>query len=170
MGLLGPGEELLPDSLTAGEARINEPPAYYVPGIRDIALLGFCLALIFVLLKTWLRLAWALPGSSTFKLRKSYVAVASILHDLGYRRNSAETREEFLARMIRELQIEAPRLSAILNLLKYSSPDSVRLSAADIRQVRLQDFAALRSLPLLRRLAAFLNPASLLAFLSGGGW
>lgn len=170
MGLLGPGEELLPDSLVADEPRMEEPPAFYVPAPGDILTVLACILLLFLLFKAWLRMGWLLPGKPAFKLRRSYIAVVSILHDLGYRRQSAETRKEFLIRMSRELQIEIPRLFGPINMIKYADPASVQISTREIARLRSQDLEALRSFSRVKRICAFFNPASLMAAITGGGW
>jgi hypothetical protein len=170
MGLLDPGEEILPKDITKDEAGAEETHPFYTPNGREFFYLLALLVTLMLMTKAYLRFGWLLPGDSRFKLRRSYIAVLSWLHDLGYRRDVGETREEFRARIERQLGAPALSLARLHLLSHYAAPGADSLDANRVSRIRRQDFKQLSQLHLLRRVLAAINPSSSFASLMGLRW
>lgn len=170
MGLLGPGEEILPKDVTANEPGAQEPQPLPMPDARDAMVLLIALVLALTLAKMYLRFGWMLPGGPAFKLRRSYVALLSSLHDLGYRREYGETRSEFAIRVGRELGFTGFSLALAHQELAYAVDGERRFEAQEIDAIRGDDFERLSRLSWWRKALAAVNPSSILAAVSGGRW
>ena len=125
MGVLEPGEELLPEELSEGEEDVNSPIKIPVSPRTPIwLLLGATLALIAT--KLGFRYSWKLAATSEKRLNAAYLAVESYLIDIGITRKSAETRKEYLQRASLSTQGKLPLLEKLLTKAKFThSPDSV---------------------------------------------
>lgn len=170
MGLLEPGEEILPKNATAGEAGVEEPAPYYIPGRRDVILALWFLILLLVGTKAYLRYGWALPGGAAFKLRRSYIALLSSLHDLGYRRGTGETREEFRARVAQELGIDALSIAPLHAAAAYAADGPDKIDVAQVANLRARGLESIDQIRSWRRALGLFNPRSIFAALSRTDW
>ncbi len=170
MGLLGPGEEILPKDLGEHEPALQEPPAMQIPGGRLAGAVGLAFLLTIAIVKLYLRYGWILPGGAPFKLRRSYIALLSYLYDLGFRREYAETRLEYRHRIERSLGVSTLSLGDVYSKLLYASSDSALLDRAEVDASRGNDFDNLRSVNRWRRFFAALSPSSTFAALMGSRW
>ncbi len=165
MGILQPGEELLPHELTKDEKGVEEDSEIWLPDRRAVLATGALLLLSFVLLKLALRHGWRLPLSPRAKLRWAYISISSALCDIGVNRSEGETRLEFASR-VRAAYLEP---LARLSVAEAYAPGST-LSSDRLRNVVATVGSPLGGLPVWRRGLAAINPASVIKLLSGGGW
>lgn len=170
MGLLDPGEEILPKNITSGEAGVEEPSPYYIPGRRDLLLALVIAILSLIGTKLYLRYGWALPGGATFKLRRSYIALLSHLYDLGYRREAGETRDEFRSRVARELGVNPLSIAEAHLAAAYAANGPSHIDIRQVAQLRSKDLDSITRVPSWRRAVAALSPSSVFAALSRNDW
>ncbi|MDC0358768.1 transglutaminase-like domain-containing protein, partial [Oligoflexia bacterium] len=170
MAMIGPGEEILPESILEGESQIEEAFSFYVPTVKDFVVLAATLLILLLLGKLYLRFSWCLPANAQKKLKRSYLAITSTLYDLGYRRSVGETRKEFGERLYAERDLSFLKTTAMLNLSNYSKLGTAALTSREIALGRKADFDTFSAIALSRRCLAALNPASLLGLLTGGRW
>lgn len=170
MGLLGPGEEILPNDASKGEKNLDEPAPIYIPTVRDLLLVLGGIALMLCLGKLYLRFGWKLPGGNAFKLKRSYVSILSTLHDLGYRRVYGETRSEFRRRIEAELGLEALEVAQAHQVFTYAPDGAERFDVEEIASRRIADTLQLKAIPAWKRGLGALNPASLFASILGTKW
>ena len=168
MGMLGPGEEILPSDVIKNEANITESIKDYVPDSDVVIWVLSIIIAIYLILKLYLRFGWMVSFSPKSKLMRSYRALLSSLVDLGHVRLEGETRREYQARIKEALGIEKLALAEALNNSKYSlhSP----LSISSINSLRRNDSKQLRKIPLWKRVINFLNPRSVLHFCTRSAW
>ena len=168
MGMLDPGEELLSDNLLSNELNVFEDSGIWLPAKELVFFVVLSVILLFILLKIYLRLGWLLSSRPENKLKRSYVSVASKLCDLGFTRFSGETRQEFRTRLEKNMGMKSFILTDLLNYLKYRP--SFELVGHNIDLQRKKDFQSFKSLPIKHRLLSALNPASVIAFITGRKW
>ena len=168
MGLLQPGEEILPDSIAADEESLQTAVEFTIPEIKTLLLALLLLASLVYLLKLYLLLGWALPGSSVNRLRRAYRALLVLLSDCGWRRRLGETRLEFARRLAREGGPESQALAAPLVQLTYARQGSFRLSDQELTDLVSRQRRDLSTLPRRRLLSALISPWAALRFLGGG--
>lgn len=165
MGILQPGEELLPQELTKDEKGVEEEGEIWLPD-RNAALIALVAALAaFTLLKVALRHGWRVAPSPRAKLRWAYVSVSSALCDVGINRLEGETRLEFASRV----QLAYLEPLARLSVAEAYSPRPI-LEDRMLNDVLATVGSPLANLPVWKRCLAAVNPASALKCVSGGGW
>jgi hypothetical protein len=169
MGVLEPGEEILPSDLTKNEAGMTEPEAIWVPTRQQVVLTFFALLLFAVCAKLALLHAWRIAPTRALAVRLGYIAVASRLYDLGFAREFGETRGEFASRVPNRILHDLAHL--VTNQAYSNTSRQASQPVADVMRASLARFEAL---PRRSRILAAVNPASLLkttsGLLSGGGW
>jgi len=170
MGLLDPGEEILPESTLDGEANVREAASLYIPEVKDMAYSVGAILLIIALIKLYLLYAWLLPGNPVKKLKKAYSSEAAYLHDLGYRREFGETRSEFLTRVRGLLKTEVLALTDTLNYTNYSERGGDLLSQEKVSLLYRDSRRALRQIPVWRRALGACNPSSVFSGIGGWNW
>lgn len=168
MGMLEPGEEILPDSTLDNEKNVFEESPNWMPKPEYVYMLAIGLIILAVLVKLYVRYGWMLKTNPASKLKASYIAVYSILYDLGFRRQVGETREEFKKRMVSTLNMQSFTLTDSLNNTNYSSVFNMNIEA--IAKQRKQDVSALKNLTLKSKLRSLLSPSSVIAFVTGHKW
>ena len=168
MASLEPGEEILPKDAAKDEPRMEEPSLLERFNPSALLWIGAGLALLVLGCKLYLRFGWILPGSPAQRLIRAARSTLSTLHDLGYRRRTGETRLEFRGRLARELGESPVEITTALTTFTYGR--AVELHTGEIDSLHAHDRRVLARAPLLRRIAAFLNPSSVAAALSGGRW
>lgn len=165
MSALEHEEQLLPEKIAENEPRL-EPERRFemLPWFAGLLIM---LAAGLIAAKFWLRYGWMLYGSGPAALRRQLIAVLSALHDLGYRREHGETREEFRRRVSRELGFDPLELTQHFNRIKYSGQRQLD-DAAD------SCFAACRSrlaeISWKRKIMRAGSPSSAIYSLTGGAW
>ncbi len=168
MGSLDPGEEILPKNIAKDEPRMDEPgwAERFDPGL----LLWVAVALLVVAIggKLYLRFGWLLPAEPGAVLRRSARATLSTLYDLGYRRRRGETRREFRDRLA--AQLGGSPFDIIGPLTEYIYAPGGIVSLERVRELHNHDRAVLRGTPWFRKTLAFLNPASVVATITGERW
>jgi len=170
MGILEPGEEILPSDTIANEAGVEEPQELWVPTKQQVTLALACVLLLGALGKITLRHGWRLAPSNRLAIRWGYISAASLLYDLGFERRFGETRVAFAERVPQRALVP---LSQLVVSLAYS-PTHPGHGNNQVRDAvkRMQHWH--RSLPLRTRIMGAINPASLIrtvsGLLSGGGW
>jgi hypothetical protein len=159
MGLLEPGEEILPDDILEDEAseKDREADQFFAPDDIFYVLLLFLLAGIFA--KIYVVSRWRLPGTPQRTLDRGWLAICTRLADLGIRRIAGETTAEFVARVQRSYQTNTAHTSPLLLLLKYSEHSNI--SADTVRNAITDDMKALSTFPYWQRCISFFNPLSL---------
>lgn len=169
MGMVDPGEEILPNDTIKNEANVKEPGLWQAPDLwlmLDVLLAAFLLGFF---AKLFLRYGWILAIKPERRLRLSYIAVVSTLQDLGLPRNFAETRNEFGHRAFSLSKPSPQELTKLLLQIAYANVPRP-LSNVAVDSARQADLAMIGKQSLSIRLLAFLNPASLLSLIGRGGW
>lgn len=167
MGILEPGEEILPNELTENEPGMHDDDVIWLPSKAH--LYGFIAALLGLgaLLKVSIRRRWKLTSNPLKKVRWSYISVSSVLLDMNYERIIAETTTDFACRTpITNLA----KLSILLNQAAFNPKAMV--TNHEIEQIMNDVQQELRSLPLKTRLFIALNPRSIgrtIVYCIGGG-
>jgi transglutaminase-like putative cysteine protease len=169
MGVLEPGEEILPSDLTKTEAGVTEPEAIWVPTRQQVALAITSLLILLVCAKLIILHAWRIAPTRHLAIRLAYIALASRLYDIGFSREFGETRGEFASRVPHGV---LDTVALLVTQQAYSARSrETAPRVADVMQTSLTRF---KMLPRRSRILAALNPASLLkttsGLLSGGGW
>lgn len=167
MGLLGPGEEILPETTAKDEPGLIERPDLSAWLNTALVPTLALLLLIFTLTKGWLWYAWYFVRKPRQRLRWSYLALVARLTDLGLRRLPGETRNEYGHRLQLALAGSDRSLSLVPSLLCTIYGDALVVPEDSISASRQDDLRLLKALPLWRRLLAFLSPSSLFSFLTG---
>lgn len=169
MGMLDPGEEILPEDILKDEIGITPERAYWTPTPAHFYILISLLLGLLLIIKLYLRYGWALSVSPEKRLRRSYISIASRLIDLGLKRRPGETRQEFKERLLSLLG--GPELFGLTDsLVRYNYAAQAELSNAAINEQRRRDLRLFKKLPLKDRITAVFNPSSALSLLSGGRW
>jgi hypothetical protein len=169
MGVLEPGEEILPADLTKNEAGVIEPDTIWVPSRQQVAYACAAILLLLVCAKLTLLHAWRIAPSRALAVRLAYIALASRLYDLGFSREFGETRGEFASRVPHGILKD---LAPLVTHQAYSKTG--RDTSASLADAMRASLARFEMLPRRSRILAAINPASLLrttsGLLSGGGW
>jgi hypothetical protein len=170
MGILEPGEEILPSDTIANEAGVEEPEELWVPTKQQVTLALACVLLLGALGKITLRHGWRLAPSNRLAIRWGYISAASLLYDLGLERRFGETRVEFAERVPQKALVPLSHL-VVSSAYSPTHPGHGNNQVRDAVK-RMQHWH--RSLPLHTRIMGAMNPASLIrtvsGLLSGGGW
>lgn len=165
MGILEPGEEILPSDAARDEPGMTEPEPLWIPSPMAVGIAVATLCMALVLIKVALRHGWRVAPTANLKLRWGYISVASFLYDLGIRRDYGETRLEF-ARRIPEADLHT--LSSLVVRSAYTKEPRIE-SATVENAIRLSN-SRCAAFPRWRRVVAACNPASILKSFSGGDW
>lgn len=165
MGVLEPGEEILPKESAKSEPGMEEPEQVWIPTRTTLLTAVLSLFLCAILAKLILRHGWRVVPTAPLRLRLGYISLASYLHDLGWSREYGETRSEFATRC------QPAVLSEVTDLLlrrAYAKDHTPSRQAVD-NAIR-RGIASLQTLPRRARTKAAMNPASLLKLFTGGNW
>jgi hypothetical protein len=169
MGVLEPGEEILPSDTLKGEEGVVEPDDFWVPSRHQLLTAIFALILLAIALKFTLRNAWRLAPTPQLAIRWGYISIASRLHDLGISRNYGETRSEFADRSPHGLL----RTVATL-VVNQAYKEGTHCSVHEAKTAIQEACSAYQRLPKRTRVLAAVNPSSVLraisGLLSGGSW
>jgi len=165
MGVLEPGEEILPTETAKDEPGMEEAGPVWTPSRDDI--IGTLLAILSLcaLAKLLLREGWRIAPSPALKLRWGYISLASFLHDLGMSREYGETRSQFANRSPHGSLSDISELLVTSAYSETSRPSGDRVVAAIMR-----GRAHLKTTPVSKRMIALLNPGSLVKTITGGRW
>jgi len=165
MGILQPGEELLPRDLVKDEEGYEEEGEIWIPDAQSVLLSVYMLLAVYVATKIFLRLGWRIVPTPSLKLRLAYISRASALCDLGVTRRLGETRLEFSRR------VHEARLAPLADLVvaKAYSPRH-DLSSQEITTLMASLGSPLANAPRWKRAWAMISPASVFKLLGGGGW
>jgi hypothetical protein len=167
MGILEPGEELLPSDPIKDEPGMRDPDEFELPDPR-LALQGLgVLAALLVGVKVFLLFGWRLAPTTPLRLRLAYLAALARLYDLGFTRARGETRLQFARRTPHQGLKE---LTEIVLTQRYAPAKRYRPSPAAVRSAMHTALRACTELPRWRRLLGTLNPASVIKFLGGRLW
>ena len=169
MGVLEPGEEVLPSDSIKDEAGVSEPEEFWVPSRNQILTIFLSLLLVGVVGKLMLRHAWRFAPTRHLAVKWGYIGLASQLYDLGISRQFGETRTEFAARSPQGLLSEVAQL-----VVNQAYTQGTHAHTHEVKATIKRAFAKYHELPRRTRLLAAVNPSSLLkatsGLLSGGGW
>lgn len=165
MGVLEPGEEILPKDSAKSEAGMEEPETVWIPTKATLLMAVASLLACLIAAKIILRHGWRVAPTPSLKLRLGYIAIASYLHDIGWSRQYGETRSEFAQRCD---PVALSELTIILSRKTYAKQPN--FSAHEVRTAIQRAAIRFTQLPLRTRLRAAINPASLIRLISGGNW
>jgi hypothetical protein len=165
MGVLEPGEEILPTDTSKDEPGMQDPEPLWTPSRHHVVGTLLPLLTLCVIFKILLREGWRIAPSPQLKLRWGYISLASFLHDAGLSREYGETRSEFANRSPRGLLRDISELLVTSAYSKTSRPSSDRVLLAIMRAR-----AHRKAMPLSKRVIALLNPGSLVKTITGGKW
>jgi hypothetical protein len=167
MGILEPGEEILPSGVTKDEPGMEDPSQIWVPNaalLRDLLLGTF---ILLISSKAALRLRWRFATDPRRRLKWAYIAFASSLYDIGVRRGLGETRSEFSERSFQQALHE---LSSLIVRSAYQPQSTPSLSLAEVDSAIAHAHARLAALPLRKKVLGLLNPAGTCRWLARGRW
>lgn len=170
MGILGPGEEILPNKTIEAEAGIEPPSVSYLPDRSLIYMLAALLLILLSVAKLYMRYGWALTSDPRTRLRRSYASIVSLLCDLGLERRFGETREEFRERASRRFGPDLLRLTALVNALKYAPGGVTTVDRRAVDALRSADRKLVRRTAKWRHALGWFNPASLVLIFSRSRW
>lgn len=172
MGMLEPGEEILPETSWEDESVFQETPLSWPVYLRFSTLLGIIAALLIWLLvvKLYLRWSWVFVRSERGRLSRAYLALFATLRDLGFSRYLGETRAEFTDRLARSTGQSALTLPGMQVNTVYQPSSGALYDISAVREALKGDLRTLRELPLWRRLWSWINPASVFEFLGRARW
>jgi hypothetical protein len=167
MGILEPGEELLPEENTRNEPGMLDPDEVWVPETKHVAgavvgLVGFT-----ALVKIFLLFAWIFAASPVRRLKWGYVSLCAWLTDAGNPRNFGETRSEYAGRLGSD---EMRRVTNLLNAATYAKDGASRLSEDEVTRAIVNAREALGRVPWWKKALGWLNPSSVFKLLGGGRW
>jgi hypothetical protein len=170
MGMLDPGEEILPKDSPAEEPEIQLPSGISLP-FKQFTL-GMLLLVIFggLCAKLYIRFGWLIARNPRTRIRRSYRSLAGSLRDLGVVRHYGETRQEFRKRAEQLLSLSELSLPELIVQADYSAPRSPLPEVRIIDQTRRNDLDALKILPWWRRALALCNPVSIADMLVARPW
>lgn len=163
MGLVQPGEDILPDSALDNETNVEPPSPFPLPDRRFAigALASFLLVLI--ALKLYLWYGWTL-SSGRNRLRALYRSLISQLSDHGFVRDYGETRLEFSQRVAKDLphglRLAEPFVSSV-----YDAREKVL--GNDLTQWKANDFGNFKTLSFWRKIKALFSIKSIILFFRG---
>jgi hypothetical protein len=165
MGVLEPGEEILPKDSAKSEAGMEEPETVWIPTRGTLLIAVAALLACLIAAKIILRHGWRVAPTASLKLRLGYIAIASYLHDIGWSREYGETRSEFAQRC------DPAALSEVTTILSRKTyAKQPNFSAQEVRAAIQRASIRFTQLPLRTRARAAINPASLIRLISGGNW
>ena len=167
MGMIGPGEEVLPDSTVKDEPRVEEEHLRLSPQALGWMFGGFVLLPFTMKLLLWV--AYRLPGGRSWRLWTAYVSLSSRLIDAGLARRYGESLLEYRERLRVEkgLTFSLPQL-VIQGV--YSPQGSDLISEEELSSKLHSDLKMFSTLPWKTRVLSFLNPSSVGSFISGRRW
>jgi protein-glutamine gamma-glutamyltransferase len=168
MGMLEPGEDVLPDSLIEDEPNLAPPRNITAADIAKLLALGGLVAFLLALLKTYLLFGHLLTSSSAKSLKRGYRGLVTRLHDLGITRRKGETRLQFGVRA-KEI-LGRGTLDTTLPLLELAYQKGVKFERTDVKNGIQNDISQYRTLNFWLKLKGLMNPASVIAFLGGKKW
>jgi hypothetical protein len=162
MGVLEPGEEILPTENTKDEAGMNETPEYWIPSRAELIWTLVVTAALLALAKLLLRYGWRLAPNSALRLSWAYISAASALHDQGITRNVGETRIEFANRTPNKILLN---ISQLVVTKAYTS--SHKIDQGSIQQAMREFNQRYKLFSGRQRFLSALNPSSVTKALSG---
>lgn len=165
MGVLEPGEEILPKESAKSEAGMEDPEPVWIPTRTTLTTIIISLLLALLTAKVILRHGWRIAPTASLKLRLGYIALASYLHDIGWSREYGETRTEFASRAAPAALTEVTAL-----LLRKAYAEGHTPARHEVETAVRLGVKRLRELPLGARTRAAINPASLIRLFTGGNW
>jgi hypothetical protein len=165
MGILEPGEEILPESSIKDEAGLQEKEELWTPSSSQLLLVAYGIIAFLLVAKLYLRMRWRLTNSPARRLRWGYISLASTLYDMGVTRATGETRSTFSGRVPQHILDDLTSL-----LLRSTYQASAELSSEEVASALATARARLAELPLRKHLRAALSLSSTAAFLGGRRW
>lgn len=169
MGLLDPGEEILPENIVDDEPNVSRPSLVFTPSLNFILAVLFVFLTALVATKCYLLYGWKLARDPKTRLKLAYRTVLVRFYDLGIARSEAETRQEFSLKLSRSEKTQELRLTApLLETVYGHSPRPI--SNAEIDRLVNLDLHQIRQLAWHLKLKTYISPASVLAFWGGKGW
>ena len=172
MGLLDPGEEILPKDLEKNEPSFESEWQWSLslPWRKYLFGLTILLLTCTVVVKVLMRYSWILTQNPYKRIRASYIALACRLAEIGYSRLPGETRSEYRERLRIELGFDVLPMVDSLTRSVYQSTKASSLSTTEIDRLRNAGLSQFSNLPWYSRFIAALNPISVKRFLFPGGW
>ncbi len=171
MGMLDPGEEILPPEASKDEPALAPEERFTLPEWRTLALALAPLLLLLLGVKLYLRYGWLLTRNPQRRTVRRYRAIISQLADAGIRRIPAETRTEFSSRLksLHDMQTGPATDLLLQSLYRSQNMPQPALGTLDTALSDTQRNVR-QKLPWHRRLLAVLNPVATLRFLTRGSW
>jgi hypothetical protein len=171
MGMLEPGEEILPSEQTKNEPGMTDPDEVWMPDRTLLARIGKAavggMALIYIAAYGLLFGAWIIVKSPDRRLKLGYRAIAARLYNIGIARRFGETRTDFASRLPDHY---LSRVTPLLLERAYSDGRGRQTSREDVDAALKEGLKTFEKLPWWKRALALANPAAVIRFLGGGRW
>lgn len=169
MGILEPGEELLPSELTEDEPGMQQENSLWLPSIHHLSYGIAGLIALLLSIKLWIRHRWRFTSNPIRKVKWAYISIAALLCDIHIDRKRAETPSLFAERAPIDALVA---ISSMLNEASYRAAPTIPNESITKTMQRVSLECA--QMPLQRRLLMALNPRSslraLVQLVGGGHW
>jgi transglutaminase-like putative cysteine protease len=160
MGKIDPAEELISPPPLAPEDMVTEPILSHVVNRTTLFSILIIGSLVFIVIKSWYRFSWRLARNPRRRIQCAYLAMISLLVDIGATRRHGETRLEFANRIYKTMGINVVPVTQ-LNEKRVYDPGAKQVSQDQLKQLNnsfKQSFDGSRSR--LQRYLAFFSPIS----------
>jgi hypothetical protein len=170
MDLLGPDEELLPDSLVEDEAGVKQERNIPLPSLPWL-LVPACLALFTLYAaKYWLRKSFRFTQDDALRAERLYRALISHYMDIGYSREQGETLKEFQIRLSHAVHSRVLSLTPRILESKYANAIKQPLSQAAAEEVYRGEMRERKNLSLSKKILCALSLRSVFQLCLGRNW
>jgi hypothetical protein len=168
MGILEPGEEILPSESSTGERGVTEEWRFPTPSPSTLLLIVVAPLILLSLLKLFLITRWSVQSSPELALRLGLRAVLAILAEMGIRREFGETRQEFAERVRQELAAQLLAAQPQLTSLTYSTQAVLNLE--EIKTLITKDLEELKAINGWRYRLYQISPLTLPTLIRSESW
>jgi len=167
MGILEPGEEILPSESVKDEPGMLDESQTWTPDPQIMLWTVLLAAVLLIAVKAFLLSGWRVFRDPQRRLKWAYISLAAELNDLGIIREHGETRSEFAVRSPGKM---LSTISHLITTARYAPDGQKRIEGHDLKQTVREAKTTLRSLPRWKRILSVVNPSSVLRFIGRQGW
>lgn len=168
MGMLEPGEEILPKDVIKDEPNVVEPSKFALPSASKFLYTLVLAWLALVLFKLYLWFGWMIPIGQRSRAVRMYASVVARARDLGWSRETGETRVAYAERLEREARINFKGLTNQFIRGTFGREQSFDLAA--LNEQRRAAGMDVKKIVWWRKVLAALSLRSVLSRLEGSRW
>lgn len=168
MGMLEPGEEILPKDVIKDEPNVVEPTRFAVPSPQKIVYTVLLAWLALLTFKLYLWFGWIIPFGRRSRARRMYGSIAAKARDFGYPRVFGETRVAYAERLARDANMDIRSITQEFVRSSFSNGKICDLSS--MNESRRAASNTISQTTWWRRVIAFLNLKSVFTRFEGSPW